>query len=62
MAGATAAAVIGSVLTTDQFNTVGASCGSLGVDGVLYYQCGDTWYQQANQNGQTTYVVVNPPE
>jgi hypothetical protein len=31
------------------------------VNGVSYYQCGSTWYQQAYSGSGVTYVVVKAP-
>jgi hypothetical protein len=50
------AAVIGSVV-----NTLPPSCSSMIVAGVMYQQCGSTWYQPQISGGNTTYIVVNPP-
>ena len=49
--GATAA-VIGSMV-----RTVPANCVPVNYGGIVYQQCGSTWYQP--QGGQ--YVVINPP-
>jgi hypothetical protein len=46
------AAIIGSMV-----NTVPASCVPVNYGGMIYQQCGSTWYQP--QGAQ--YVVVNPP-
>ncbi len=61
-AGVVTGAAIGSVLNATQFSGMSSSCGAMGINGVMYYQCGNTWYQQADQGGQSTYIVVNPPE
>ena len=53
---AVTAAAIGSVV-----NSVPASCIPVDVGGATYQQCGSTWYQPQFSSGQTTYVVVNPP-
>lgn len=52
MAVAATAAVIGSMV-----RTVPANCVPVNYGGVVYQQCGSTWYQP--QGGQ--YVVINPP-
>lgn len=52
MAVAATAAVIGSMV-----RTVPANCVPVNHGGVVYQQCGSTWYQP--QGGQ--YVVINPP-
>ena len=49
--GATAA-IIGSMV-----RTVPANCVPVNYGGIVYQQCGSTWYQP--QGGQ--YVVINPP-
>ena len=49
---AVTAAVIGSMV-----NTVPAGCVPLNYGGMIYQQCGSTWYQP--QGSQ--YVVINPP-
>lgn len=46
------AAIIGSLV-----RTVPANCVPVNYGGVVYQQCGSTWYQP--QGGQ--YVVINPP-
>lgn len=49
---AVTAAVIGSMV-----RTVPANCVPVNYGGIVYQQCGSTWYQP--QGGQ--YVVINPP-
>jgi hypothetical protein len=49
---AATAAIIGSMV-----NTVPASCVPVNYGGMIYQQCGSTWYQP--QGSQ--YMVVNPP-
>jgi hypothetical protein len=56
-AAAVTAAAIGSMVTS-----VPPSCAPVAVNGVTYQQCGSTWYQPQFSSGQTTYVVVNPPQ
>jgi len=46
------AAIIGSMV-----NTVPANCVPINYGGMIYQQCGGTWYQP--QGAQ--YIVVNPP-
>lgn len=49
---AVTAAVVGSIV-----RTVPANCVPVNYGGVIYQQCGSTWYQpQGNQ-----YIVINPP-
>ena len=45
-------AVIGSMV-----NTVPASCVPVNYSGMVYQQCGTTWYQAQGPQ----YIVVNPP-
>jgi hypothetical protein len=49
---AVTAAVIGSVV-----NTVPPGCAPVNYYGMIYQQCGSTWYQPQGN----TYIVVNPP-
>jgi hypothetical protein len=49
---AVTAAVVGS-----RVSTVPASCVPVNYGGMVYQQCGSTWYQPQG----TQYVVVNPP-
>mgnify|MGYP000844100978 CR=1 FL=1 len=59
---ATAAAVTATVAVTaavvgSMVRTVPANCVPVNYGGMIYQQCGSTWYQP--QGGQ--YVVINPP-
>ena len=59
---ATAAAVTATVAVTSavvgsMVRTVPAGCVPVNYGGLIYQQCGSTWYQP--QNG--AYVVINPP-
>jgi hypothetical protein len=59
---ATAAAVTATVAVTSavigsMVRTVPANCVPVNYGGIVYQQCGSTWYQP--QGGQ--YVVINPP-
>jgi len=59
---ATAAAVTATVAVTSavigsMVRTVPAGCVPVNYGGVVYQQCGSTWYQP--QGGQ--YIVINPP-
>src|SRR5262245_58476737 len=59
---ATAAAVTATVAVTSavigsMVRTVPAGCVPVNYGGIVYQQCGSTWYQP--QAGQ--YVVINPP-
>jgi hypothetical protein len=60
--GVAAGMVIGATMTAAAFNAQKASCSTLVVNGVSYYQCGSTWYQPSYQGGNVTYIVVNPPK
>jgi hypothetical protein len=46
------AAIIGSMV-----NTVPANCVPINYGGMIYQQCGSTWYQPQG----TQFIVVNPP-
>jgi hypothetical protein len=59
---ARAAAVTGAVAVTaaivgSMVNTVPANCVPVNYGGMVYQQCGSTWYQPQG----TQYIVVNPP-
>jgi hypothetical protein len=59
---ATAAAVTATVAVTSavigsMVRTVPAGCVPVNYGGIVYQQCGSTWYQP--QGGQ--YIVINPP-
>lgn len=59
---ATAAAVTATVAVTSavigsMVRTVPANCVPVNYGGIVYQQCGSTWYQP--QGGQ--YIVINPP-
>jgi len=53
---AVTAAVVGSVV-----RTVPANCAPYNYNGVVYQQCGSTWYQPQYVGSDVQYVVVNPP-
>ena len=50
-------AVIGSIV-----NTVPPNCGNVVVNGISYYQCGNSWYQPQYAGTTVQYIVVNPPK
>lgn len=50
------AAVVGSIVYS-----VPPSCSAVSVNGVVYQQCGSTWYQPQYAGTSVQYVVVNPP-
>jgi hypothetical protein len=55
---ATAAVVVGTAaIIGSMVRTVPANCVPVNYGGMVYQQCGSTWYQP--QGGQ--YVVINPP-
>jgi len=59
---ATAAAVTATVAVTSAIigsmvNTVPPSCVPVSYGGMVYQQCGTTWYQPQGPQ----YIVVNPP-
>jgi hypothetical protein len=55
-AAAITAAAIGSIAYS-----VPASCRYQTINGVRYYHCGDTWYEQRYSGSQLVYVVVPRP-
>lgn len=50
------AAVIGSIVSS-----VPPSCVQTNINGIIYQQCGNTWYQPQYVGSTVNYVVVNPP-
>lgn len=59
--GAMAAIAVGTALTVSAFNSMTCNPTTVYVNGVAYYQCGATWYNQAYQQGDVVYVVVDAP-
>jgi len=55
-----AGVVLGAALTADQFYGISANCGTVTMDGLTYYQCGDYWYQSSYLDGEETYVIADP--
>ena len=53
---AVTSAVVGSIVRSVPPNCVPVSYG-----GMVYQQCGSTWYQPQYAGSQVTYIVVNPP-
>jgi hypothetical protein len=53
---------VGATMTAAAFNAQKASCKSLVVNRMSYYQCGSTWYQPSYQGGNVAYIVVSPPK
>ena len=56
-AAVTAAVVVTSAVVGSMVRTVPAGCVPVNYGGMVYQQCGSTWYQP--QGSQ--YVVINPP-
>lgn len=56
VAGATAAAVMGSY-----YRTLPAGCATVTNAGVVYHHCGSTWYQTVHSGGVLQYQVVTAP-
>ena len=56
-AAVTAAVVVTSAVVGSMVNTVPAGCVPVNYGGMIYQQCGSTWYQP--QGSQ--YIVINPP-
>jgi hypothetical protein len=55
---AVTAAVVGAIVTPAQLPP---SCVQVNSGGVVYLQCGSTWYQPQYQGSNVTYLVVNQP-
>lgn len=55
------AVAVGTALTVSVFNSMTCSPTTVYANGVAYYQCGSTWYNQAYQQGDVVYVVVDTP-
>jgi hypothetical protein len=55
-AAAVTAAAIGSVVYS-----LPSGCGYRTINGVRYYECGGTWYEQRYAGSQLTYIVVPAP-
>ena len=56
-AAVTAAVAVTSAVVGSMVRTVPANCVPVNYGGMIYQQCGSTWYQP--QGGQ--YIVINPP-
>jgi len=56
-AAVTAAVVVTSAVVGSMVRTVPAGCVPVNYGGMIYQQCGSTWYQP--QGSQ--YIVINPP-
>ena len=56
-AAVTAAVAVTSAVVGSMVRTVPAGCVPVNYGGMIYQQCGSTWYQP--QGSQ--YIVINPP-
>lgn len=61
-AAVTAAAVTTAAVVGSSVHTLPPACSAVSVDGVVYQQCGSTWYQPQFAGTSVNYVVVNPPQ
>ncbi|MFZ0135365.1 MAG: hypothetical protein WAK95_22730 [Desulfobacterales bacterium] len=50
--------MVGSIVAA---SALPPSCTVMVVNGIIYQQCGSTWYQPQFAGTQVSYVVVNPP-
>jgi hypothetical protein len=55
-AAATTAVVVGSIV-----HALPPSCLAHAINGVIYHQCGATWYQPQYAGSTVQYVVIAPP-
>ena len=53
--------VTGTAIAVSSFNNAPCDMRSVVVDGQTYYNCDQYWYQEAYQNGEVVYIVVNNP-
>jgi hypothetical protein len=60
-AAVTAAAVVTSAVVGSIVHSVPPSCVPVNYGGVVYQQCGNTWYQPQYVGSQIQYSVINPP-
>ena len=60
-AAVTAAVVVTSAVVGSMVNTVPAGCYPVNYNGIVYQQCGNTWYQPQYVGTQVQYIVINPP-
>ncbi len=58
---ATTAAVATAVAVGTIVRSLPPSCSAATIGGVVYQQCGGTWYQPRYSGSDVTYVVVTPP-
>ena len=56
-----AAATATAVVVGSMVHTLPPSCQVVNINGVVYQQCGSTWYQPQFSDGSTSYVVINAP-
>lgn len=50
---------VGSMITAA---SLPPSCQMVGVNGMTYQRCGNTWYQPQYSGSQVNYIVINPPQ
>ena len=48
-------------ITAAAFRSLNCASTRVIVNGVAYYRCGTTWYNQGYQDGSVTYVIVTAP-
>ena len=60
-AAVTAAVVVTSAVVGSIVRSVLANCVPVNYRGIMYQQCGSTWYQPQYAGSQVQYVVINPP-
>src|SRR5574337_141122 len=60
-AAVTAAVAVTSAVVGSLVRTVPPNCVPVNQGGVVYQQCGSTWYQPQYVGSQVQYIVVNPP-
>jgi hypothetical protein len=49
-------------ITASAFRSLNCARETVIVNGVAYYRCGTTWYNQAYSGGSITYVIVTAPQ
>lgn len=60
-AAVTAAVVVTSAVVGSMVRTVPSNCVPVNYGGMVYQQCGSTWYQPQYSGPQVQYIVINPP-
>jgi hypothetical protein len=61
-AAVTATAAVTAAVVGTRVYTLPPACSIMVVNGISYQNCGGTWYQPQFSGGNTTYIVVNPPQ